>query len=225
MSYVTQQATNKPIGMTAAIAINGSIIAAIMLSPVVMPPRTKTPPITAVNVQPYKEPPPEVIEPKAQDPIIAPTFVPKPIVDNRTPADNQISMTNQQPTGPLPTSGTLGPEPKIAMVEPKTIIPEVIPPTPIFKAAVRDPRFAGSFQPNYPTGLLQREVEGRVTIKVLIGTDGRVRQATIVSASHPDFAAATEKQALKQWRFQPATRDGKPVEDWQTLTVRFDINN
>ena len=38
------------------------------------------------------------------------------------------------------------------------------------------------------------------------------------------FAKATEKQALKAWRFKPATRDGIAVEDWQTLTVRFDIN-
>jgi periplasmic protein TonB len=46
----------------------------------------------------------------------------------------------------------------------------------------------------------------------------------ILKASDSDFAKATEKQALNSWRFKPATRDGVPVEDWQTLTVRFDIN-
>ena len=72
-------------------------------------------------------------------------------------------------------------------------------------------------------GLLQREIEGKVTIRVLVETDGRVRQASVLSATHADFGKAAEWQALNEWRFKPATRDGKPVEDWQTLTVRFDI--
>ena len=101
-------------------------------------------------------------------------------------------------------------------------IPKV--PTPIFKAALRDPRFAKAFQPEYPVGKLRLEIEGSVTVRILVGTDGRVRQVQILNATDPDFARATEKQALKAWRFKPATRDGVPVEDWQTLTVRFDIN-
>jgi periplasmic protein TonB len=225
MSYVTQTQRGKSAGLTAAIAINGSIIAAIMLSPMVMPPKTRTPGTTVINVPIEKDPPPEIVETQAQDPIIPPIYVPKPIINNLPPADKPITTTNQQPTTLPPLGGTLGEEIEIAAVDPKVIIPEVIPPTPIFKSAIRDPRYAGNFQPSYPPGLMQREIEGKVTIKVLIGTDGRVRQASILSASHPDFAAATEKQALKQWRFKPATRDGKPVEDWQTLTVRFDMNN
>ena len=72
--------------------------------------------------------------------------------------------------------------------------------------------------------MLQLEIEGTVTIRVLIGTDGRVRQAQVLSATELDFARATERQAMKAWRFKPATRGGELVEDWQTLTVRFDIN-
>mgnify|MGYP003384348093 CR=1 FL=1 len=163
-----------------------------------------------------------MVEPKPQDPIIAPIFTPKPIV-NLPPADKPIAITEREPQAfPLP-SGTLGEEPKLATAGIKPVIKEILPP-PIFKAAFRDPGFANRFQPAYPTGLLQREIEGSVTIKVLIGPDGRVRQATVLRASHPDFAAATERQALRQWRFKPATRDGTPVEDWQTLTVRFNIN-
>jgi periplasmic protein TonB len=71
---------------------------------------------------------------------------------------------------------------------------------------------------------LRLEIEGSVTVRVLIGTDGRVRQVQVVRATDPEFAKATERQALRAWRFKPATRDGVPVEDWQTLTVRFDIN-
>ena len=102
-------------------------------------------------------------------------------------------------------------------------IKKIIPPPAIFKAAIRDPRWSKHFQPEYPTRLLQREIEGSARVKVLIGTNGRVRDARVVSATHPAFGKATVKRALAKWRFRPATRDGKPVEDWQTLTVHFNI--
>ena len=51
-----------------------------------------------------------------------------------------------------------------------------------------------------------------------------MREAQVVSASHPDFGKAAVKQALKAWRFKPATRGDVAVEDWQTLSVRFTID-
>lgn len=58
-------------------------------------------------------------------------------------------------------------------------------------------------------------------MKVLVGIDGRVKAVELVSADDPGFAEATRRQALRHWRFRPATRDGVPVESWRTMTVRF----
>ncbi|MBA2920969.1 TonB family protein [Sphingomonas sp. MAH-20] len=66
-------------------------------------------------------------------------------------------------------------------------------------------------------------VEGITVVKVLIGTDGRVKQVAIVSTDDPLFADATERQALRRWRFRPATRDGIAVESWKQMTVRFEL--
>ena len=62
----------------------------------------------------------------------------------------------------------------------------------VFKAALRDPRFARDFQPDYPVGKLRLEIEGNATVRVLVGTDGRVLQVQIVKASDDDFARATD---------------------------------
>jgi protein TonB len=66
-------------------------------------------------------------------------------------------------------------------------------------------------------------MEGFATVRVLIGTDGRVKQVEAVKASDPAFLDATRKQALAKWRFLPATRDGEAVESWREMTVRFQL--
>jgi protein TonB len=96
-------------------------------------------------------------------------------------------------------------------------------PAPVLTGAAPDPRFAGDFQPSYPPQLLRTGIEGKTVVKVLIGTDGRVKQVAIVSTDDPLVADATERQALRRGRFKPATRDGVAVESWKQMTVRFEL--
>lgn len=217
MSYVSEKKRGNPAGMGAAVLVNGSIILAVALSPIIVD-REKGPTIISGAHIPEPAPPPpnpdEKQEAKKLDPILAP---PREI-DTKTPPDNGIRTTSEEADTGTIMDGAGGDDAATIIRDPPK------PPMPIFKAALRDPKFARDFQPEYPLGKLKLEIEGSATVRVLIGTDGRVRQAQVVRASDPDFAKATERQALRAWRFKPATRDGVPVEDWQTLTVRFDIN-
>jgi protein TonB len=218
MSYVSEKRRGNPASMSAAILVNGSIILAVALSPLVVQPDGPRTRIIgdAMTLQPPPEP--KVNKPK-ESPEIEPIFAPKPVIDTRQPPKSGPTVTETEPGIGTTFDGVGGDDdaPEIIRELPK-------PPMPIFKSALRDPRFARDFQPEYPIGKLRLEIEGSATVRVLVGTDGRVRQVQIVKASDADFAKATEKQALRAWRFKPATRDGIPVEDWQTLTVRFDIN-
>jgi protein TonB len=219
MSYVQETRRTNSLGMGAAILVNGSIILAVALSPIIA---ERVPIPTIIQGTNIPEQKPVKKDPKPDDNVakpIKPIFAPDPIIETKTPPDLGPSTTNEwTDIGSIGTTAggddeagsTLGNIPKM--------------PTPIFKAALRDPRFAKAFQPEYPVGKLRLEIEGSVTVRILVGADGRVRQVQILNATDPDFARATEKQALTAWRFKPATRDGVPVEDWQTLTVRFDIN-
>ena len=216
MSYSDQKKHGNPATLAAAIALNGSIILAVALSPVVADHIARTGiPIVSIPVDPV--PPPDKPDPKTD-------AAPQTRSSSSAPVTPDVPA-NTDPIGPTASSDSLDGAALGGGDVGGAALPPIDPPKPIFHKAERDPRFARNFQPDYPAGLLQKEIEGSVKIKVLIGADGRVRQAIVLSASHPDFGKATERQALREWRFKPATRDGVAVEDWQTLTVTFTINS
>jgi periplasmic protein TonB len=221
MSYAEQKGAQKPGSMVAALALNGSIIAAIMLSPMVVNPPEERSVTNTHFVDPIDPPPPPPVdrsteETKTLDPIFTPKSPFNPVKN-----DNPIETTQDPPIGVQPLFDGKGDERIIS--EPVEVIKPVDPPPAVFKRASRDPRYASNFQPDYPSGLLTRQIEGTATLRVLVGTDGRVREALIVSATHPDFGKAAQRQAMREWRFKPATRGGQPVEDWVTLPVTFVI--
>lgn len=92
---------------------------------------------------------------------------------------------------------------------------------PVIAKPQLDSRYSDSFQPAYPSDERLAGREGRVVVRVLIGTDGRVKQVEQVSAPSAAFFDATRKRALEKWRFRPGTRDGVAVEVWETMAVRF----
>lgn len=217
MSYVSENRQSRFTGMSAAVLVNGWIILAVALSPLVVEQRRPGPITIGSNIPDDPPPPPptdETTEAKPLDPI----FVPKPIFETIKPPLEEVRTTDREQDNRTVIDGAGGDDTT------ETIREVLKPPVAPFRAALRDPRFARSFQPEYPLGLLRQEIEGTVKIRVLIGSDGRVRQAQVISATEPEFARATERQALKFWRFKPAMRGPDAVEDWQTLTVRFDIN-
>jgi periplasmic protein TonB len=217
MSYADTTNRQNPISLFAAIALNGSIIAAVALSPMVGN-SLKSPDRTIVIDVPNKPPPPDQPIDKQSDPLPFETiFTPKPFVEHVEP-DKGITATDGPPTG---VAGAVEGDGKGGSggFEEQT---EALLPL-IFTKAKRDMRFAAAFQPTYPPSLLVREVEGSATVRVLVGTDGRVREAIVVSATHPDFGRAAVRQALKAWRFKPATRGKEAVEDWVTIPITFQI--
>jgi periplasmic protein TonB len=224
MAYAQEDPGKKAAGMGMALAVNGSIIAAIMLSPLVVNPRPDRPSTDVHNVPLPPPPDDSAVEPKrdtrkAIEPIYTPPNPYTPERDKEGPTVTEVETGTPVGTGGTEVIGKGG-DGEVATRE----IIEVIP-TPIFVGSKRDPRFARQFQPEYPSGLLVREIEGDAVLKVLVGTDGRVREAIVVRASHPDFGKAAVRQALKSWRFVPASRGGKPVEDWQTIPIRFNIDS
>ena len=77
-------------------------------------------------------------------------------------------------------------------------------------------------RPTYPASAMRRKVGGIVQVRVLVGTSGQVLQAEVLSS--PDPLGSLDREALraaKRWRFEPARRNGIPVEVWYEIPMEF----
>jgi TonB family protein len=65
-------------------------------------------------------------------------------------------------------------------------------------------------QPPYTDAARKAHHQGTVKFDAIINEQGQVSRATLIQGD--DYGLATEAMsALKKWRFEPATKDGKPV--------------
>ncbi|MCX6545192.1 MAG: energy transducer TonB, partial [Acidobacteria bacterium] len=62
-------------------------------------------------------------------------------------------------------------------------------------------------------------VHGTVRMRVLIGVDGKVKDASVLSGPQPLQAAALEN--VQQRRYQPTVVDGQPVEVETEVSIKF----
>lgn len=77
--------------------------------------------------------------------------------------------------------------------------------------------------PEYPLGARRARREGVVVVEVAIRADGTCGEVRVVEdAPDPSFREAV-LSAVRQWKFQPATRGGRPVESVQRFRFVFRI--
>jgi TonB family protein len=78
--------------------------------------------------------------------------------------------------------------------------------------------------PPYPKESIHLKEEGRVTLAVTIGTDGAVSRALVYKPSgHQRLDVAAAQYVKSHWRWQPATRAGKPVITNTRVSVLFKL--
>jgi len=77
--------------------------------------------------------------------------------------------------------------------------------------------------PLYPEEGKKKQLEDQVIVRYVIGKNGRVIDVQIIDhARDPMFDVATV-EAIKNWRFRPMIKDGKPVEVVHDLAVNFQL--
>jgi len=210
-----QQRRLNPGTLSIAIAINAAFVAALLFSSPSIPPLIhRDPPLQTYQVLP--DPPPPPPEPTDKPVVRAehPTDVIRVPVPPIPAQDHTDLVTTADPGPPIPLDPRIGTGTVVAD-------PPLPPPPLPFVDAVADPRYARDFQPDYPASERRAERDGRVTVKVLIGVDGRVKEVRRVAATSDAFFQATLDQALRRWRFRAATRGGVPVETWRTISLTF----
>jgi len=84
---------------------------------------------------------------------------------------------------------------------------------------VKQAKLISSVQPAYPAMAKAQHISGAVTIDALIDDNGRVTTMKVISG--PTLLQEAAKDALKQWKYQPAMLDGKTVPMHLTVTLQF----
>lgn len=209
----------KPGSLAVAIGINVAVLGAVLLAaPEII--ELKPPTILKTINIPIPPPPPphDPVTPKAQTNPTPQPVTPDPIIKtSNPPVEVTLTGTTIIPSGPVgEVTGGTGTG---VIVEPAP------PPPPVFVDPTLDKRYADGFQPSYPSRERQLERDGSVVVRVLIGTDGRVKRVERLSATSDDFFNETERTALARWRFRPGTRNGEPVERWKTMRVTFRLED
>ncbi len=84
------------------------------------------------------------------------------------------------------------------------------------------PRAVSRPSPSYPEAAKAAHAEGVVILRTVIGTDGAVEDVEVMRGQ-PHGLTAAAVEAVRQWRFDPATLEGKPVRVVFFLTINFQL--
>lgn len=84
------------------------------------------------------------------------------------------------------------------------------------------PRALNEPRPNYTEEARTNKVQGIVRARILIGSDGLVKQVRITRGL-PYGLDEEAIRAAMQMRFRPAMKDGAEVAYWMTLNVEFNL--
>jgi protein TonB len=152
---------------------------------------------------------------------------------------NIIETQKVQELPPPPPQAKLNVPPPVSVVAPDVVINVPTPPAPIHVAKPPPPPPAPvvhaapvpivpvkvTYSPNvddyYPESSRRNNEEGRVMVHICVNVKGRVETANVETSSGHQLLDQAGLQVAKAFRFKPATRAGKPVEQCTLLPVKF----
>ncbi|MEO0499188.1 MAG: energy transducer TonB [Pseudomonadota bacterium] len=217
MSYVDEKLTGRGPGAIALVAAIHVLIGWMVLNIAVASGTIETDGIIEIiTVKSKTTPPPEPVIIPTETPIIPEVYAPQIKIKTPPVSTPPIIVTTKVPQE--------FPQTIDRHLPPLRTDSPVLTSDPVIVGATLDRRFQNRFQPPYPPSSQRREEEGVVGVAVTIGTDGRVTAANIArSSGFERLDTAAIRQALRHWRFVPATRDGTPIESERTISVRFEL--
>ena len=85
---------------------------------------------------------------------------------------------------------------------------------------VSPPRLISKVEPNYSNAAREKKLEGTTLLGIVIDTSGTPYDIKVLRNLDPDLDQ-NAVDAVKQWRFDPATKGGEPVAVEATVEVNF----
>lgn len=97
------------------------------------------------------------------------------------------------------------------------------------RGCVRNPRLVHRVEPIYPSLARKQRVVGSVTLNCTVTEKGDVQNIAVASSQAsdsnfiPNFEEAA-KSAVAEWRYRPATLDGKPMSFDFSVNIDFKLS-
>ncbi|MES2939869.1 MAG: energy transducer TonB [Pseudomonadota bacterium] len=171
-----------------------------------------TPPTPKVEPPPPAPPPPEPVKQPPKKAVLPPA--PQPVARPDTPPSPRAVTATAEPQPPAP--------PIAAPVAPA---PSPAPPAPPAPPKVELPSTSADYlqnpKPAYPPMSKRLGEQGKVVLRVLIGTDGTAQQAEIKRSSGFERLDQAGLDTVKKWRYVPGKRNGVPEAMWFDVPINF----
>ena len=150
-------------------------------------------------------------------------------------------ITEKKPKPAIPSTTTAKPEDKVLpKVDPPVIVEGgsvattnsgVSDPGPVADPGpvVTGPVTVGSLAyisapaPRYPRAEARAGIGGTVLLKVLVDIDGRPLDVAVLESSGNRNLDRSARETVLKWLFQPAMRDGQPVQAYGKMPVVFSM--
>ena len=88
---------------------------------------------------------------------------------------------------------------------------------------VKAPVLSSRVEPQYPEAARKARMEGVIILEAIITADGNVEDVRVLKSVNP-LLDASAVRAVQQWKYKPATLNGRAVRVYLTVTVTFRLN-
>jgi len=173
-------------------------------------------------------PRPQSVAPETPEPQLIP--VPEELAADAGPLSRLADPPARLDRGWLfrvPVARDPQPEPVAAAAPLEAPLPVLVPAAastrsaPVFRPA--QVRADASPEPEYPRAARRRGWQGLVRVRVHVSPAGRVVGVSLEESSGHQVLDAAALEAVRAWRFDPASRDDMVVADDLVVPVRFRI--
>lgn len=85
-------------------------------------------------------------------------------------------------------------------------------------------RAKATYQPNpeYSDRAARKKIHGTVLLSIIVTAEGTVRDPQVTHSLDKDLDK-NAVECVKKWKFEPATKDGKPVATHVAVEVSFNV--
>ena len=171
--------------------------------------------------------PPEPVKPPEPPKLTPPPKTPQPVL-TPPPTPQPPAPATPEPPAVLaaPTASVTAPVVPAAAPAPPSPAPPP-PPAPAAPAKLELPSSKADYlhnpPPDYPRMSKRLGEQGKVVLKVLIGTDGAPQKVELVTSSGFERLDKSALDAAMRWRYVPGKRGGVAEAMWYQVPIQFTL--